>query len=53
LASVQTKRWNCSWKKMTVSVRMGMMRNAYKILVGEPGGKRPLGRPRRKWEHNI
>jgi hypothetical protein len=28
-------------------------RNAYRILVGEPEGKRPLGRPRRKWEDNI
>jgi hypothetical protein len=25
-------------------------RNAYKILVGNPGGKKPLGRPRRRWE---
>jgi hypothetical protein len=29
------------------------MRNAYKILVDEPKGKRPLGRPRRRWEDNI
>jgi hypothetical protein len=28
-------------------------RNAYRILVGKPEGKRPLGRPRRKWEDNI
>jgi hypothetical protein len=27
--------------------------NAYKILVGKPEGKRPLGRPRRRWEVNI
>jgi hypothetical protein len=26
------------------------IRNAYKILVGKPEGKRPLGRPRRRWE---
>jgi hypothetical protein len=26
------------------------MRNPYNILVGEPEGKRPLGRPRRRWE---
>jgi hypothetical protein len=31
----------------------GENRNAYKILVGNPEGKRPLGRPRRKWEDNI
>jgi hypothetical protein len=29
------------------------MRNAYKILVGKPEGKRPLGRPRRRWEDVI
>jgi hypothetical protein len=28
-------------------------RNAYKILVGMPEGKRPLGRPRRRWVGNI
>jgi hypothetical protein len=25
----------------------------YKVLVGKPEGKRPLGRPRRRWEHGI
>jgi hypothetical protein len=28
---------------------MGAKRNAYRILVGKPGGKRPLGRPRCRW----
>ena len=28
-------------------------RNAYRVLVGKPEGKRPLGRPRRRWEENI
>jgi hypothetical protein len=32
---------------------MGEIRNAYNILVGKPEVKRPLGRPRRKWEDNI
>ena len=27
--------------------------NAYRVLVGKPEGKRPLGRPRRRWEDNI
>jgi hypothetical protein len=27
------------------------MRNAYKILVGKPEGKRPLGRPKHSWEY--
>jgi hypothetical protein len=33
--------------------RMGEKRNAYRILVGKPDRKRPLGRPRRRWEDNI
>ena len=33
--------------------RMEQSRNAYRILVGKPEGKRPLGRPRRRWENNI
>jgi hypothetical protein len=33
--------------------RMGEMRGAYDILVGRPEGRRPLGRPRRRWEDNI
>jgi hypothetical protein len=32
---------------------MGDMRNAYKILVGKPEGKRPLGRSRCRWEDSI
>jgi hypothetical protein len=33
--------------------QMGEKRNAYRLLVGEPEGKRPLGRPRRRWVDNI
>ena len=29
------------------------MQYAYRVLVGKPEGKRPLGRPRRRWEDNI
>jgi hypothetical protein len=32
---------------------MGETRNACRILVGKPEGKRPLGRPRRRWVDNI
>jgi hypothetical protein len=31
----------------------GQKRNAYRILVGKPEGKRPLGRTRRRWVNNI
>jgi hypothetical protein len=33
--------------------RMGEVRGAYNILVGKPEGRRPLGRPRRRWKDNI
>jgi hypothetical protein len=33
--------------------RMGEKRNAYRLLVGKSEGKRPLGRPRRRWVDNI
>jgi hypothetical protein len=32
---------------------MGERRSAYRVLVGRPKGKRPLGRPRHRWEDNI
>jgi len=33
--------------------RMGEERGVYRVLVGKPEGKRPLGRRRRRWEDNI
>jgi hypothetical protein len=33
--------------------RMGEKRNVYRLLVGKPEGKGPLGRPRRRWIDNI
>ena len=34
-------------------VRMEEGRSAFKILTGKPSGKRPLGRPRHRWDNNI
>ena len=33
--------------------RVGERRGLYRVLVGRPEGKRPLGRPRHRWEDNI
>jgi hypothetical protein len=33
--------------------RMGGERKVHKVLVGKPEGKRPLGRPRRRWEDGV
>ena len=44
------------WRRMKGAghvARMGERRGVYKVLVGKPEGKRPLGRPRRRWEDNI
>jgi hypothetical protein len=32
---------------------LGEDRNVYKVLIGKPEGKKPLGRPRRRWEDGI
>jgi hypothetical protein len=40
-----------SWARHVA--RMGEKRNAYRLLVGKPEGKRPLGRPRHRWVDNI
>ena len=34
-------------------MRMGKRRGVYRVLVGKPEGKRPLRRPRHRWEDNI
>jgi hypothetical protein len=39
------------WDGHTVSMRE--RRGTYRVLVGKPKGKRPRGRPKRLWEHNI
>jgi hypothetical protein len=43
-------------RRMTLAghvARMGEKRNVYMLLVGKPEGKRPLGRPRRRWINSI
>jgi hypothetical protein len=40
-----------SWAGHVARVEEG--RGVYRVLVGRPEGKRPLGRPRRRWEDNI
>ena len=39
----------CVWHVALMGERSGV----YRVLVGKPEGKRPLGRPRRRWEDNI
>ena len=39
--------------RYTPQARMGEGRGVHRVLVGRPEGKRPLGRPRRRWEDNI
>ena len=34
-------------------VHIGEMRGVYKVVVGKPEEKRPIGRPRRRWNDNI
>jgi hypothetical protein len=46
-----TKAGRMRWAGLVA--RMGEVRGAYNILVGRPEGRRPLGRPRRRWEDNI
>ena len=49
-------RWTVHVDRMEESrsaFRMEESRSAFKILTGKPTGKRPLGRPRRRWEDNI
>jgi hypothetical protein len=45
--------YNLSMRWVGHVARMGEKRKAYRLLVGKPEGKRPLGRPRRRWVDNI
>ena len=46
---IRSRRMTWEWQV----VRTGERRGIYRVLVGKPEGKRPLGRPRRSWEGNI
>jgi hypothetical protein len=48
---IKSRRMRMRWAGHVA--RMGERRNVYRILVGNPEGKRPLGRPRRRWVDNI
>jgi hypothetical protein len=43
----------CTVVSITHVARMGEDRGVHRVLVGKPEGKKPLGRPRRRWEDNI
>ena len=53
-----TLHQNCSSAKIAKNEMggacnaMGKMRGVYRVLVGEPEGKRPIEKPRRRWENN-
>ncbi|KAJ4438523.1 hypothetical protein ANN_14468 [Periplaneta americana] len=49
IRNVKSRRFRCAGHV----ARMGESRNAYRVLVRRPEGKRPLGRPRCRWEDNI
>jgi hypothetical protein len=46
---MKPKRTRWAWHVASI----GEKKNAYRLLVGKPEGKRPLGRPRRRWVDNI
>jgi hypothetical protein len=46
---IKSRRMRWAWHV----ARMGQNRNAHRYFVGKPKGKRPLGRPRQKWEDVI
>jgi len=46
---IKSRRMRCAGHV----ARMGEARGRYRVLVGKPDGKRPLGRPRRRWVDNI
>ena len=48
--------WEIKWRRMRQVghvVYIGVRRNVYRVVVGQPEEKRPLGRPGHRWEENI
>jgi hypothetical protein len=52
ISIIRIKRSKRMWWAGNVA-RIGERRNVYRLLVGKPEGKRPLGRPRCRWVDNI
>ena len=44
---------NAGYIYIYIYIYIGEGRGVHRVLVGKPEGKRPLGRPRRRWEDNI
>jgi hypothetical protein len=53
LYSSPVQYWSEKNEMRWASSAYGKRRDAYRVLVRKPEGKRPLGRPRRRWENNI
>ena len=48
---IRVIKWRRIWTGHVAC--MGDRRGKYRVLVGRPAGKRPLGRPKRRWEYNV
>jgi hypothetical protein len=53
LIIVPSKGWKSSNIRSNIVAHMGEGRGVYRVLVGKPERKRPLVRPRRRWDDNI
>jgi hypothetical protein len=53
---VETSYWNIYWMYSVFILSLLIMwnrRDACRVLIGKPEGKRPVGRPRCRWENNV
>ena len=51
ISQFKDTKGRCSWAGHVA--RMGEKRGVYRVLLGKPEGRRPMGRPRRRWVDNI